>query len=201
MNQKTPSVFNLATYLTLSRFLLVPVFIYYFLINNFKLAVLTLVIASVTDVTDGFLARRCHMGTRLGAVLDPLADKFLMLISFLVLAAKDLLPWWLAVIVIGRDFYIVFGAMYLYFVKHIELTPKPTLLAKRTTFVQFTLLTLSFIKAYVLVVDPASLKDYKTTLFNLQYAFVFIALILTLATFVQYTQVGLKLFKERNTYV
>ena len=196
MNQKTPSVLNLATYLTISRFLLVPVFIYYFLINNFKFAVLVLVVASVTDVTDGFLARRCNMGTRLGAVLDPLADKFLMLISFLVLAAEGLLPWWLAVVVIGRDFYIVFGVMYLYFVKHLEITPKPTKLAKRTTFAQFILLTLSFIKAYVIVVNPIQLQNYRTLLFNFQRAMVFVALILTIATFVQYTQVGFKILKE-----
>lgn len=196
MNQKAPSVFNLATYLTICRFLLVPVFIYYFLINNFKLAVLVLVIASITDVTDGFLARRCNMGTKLGAVLDPLADKFLMLISFIVLAAKGLLPWWLATVVIGRDFYIVFGAMYLYFVKRLEITPKPTILAKRTTFAQFILLTFSFIKAYIMVANPALLQPYRIYVFRFQHAMILIALILTIATFVQYTQVGLKILQE-----
>lgn len=103
------STFNLATALTISRFLLVPVFIYFFLIENFKWAVTTLIIASITDVTDGLLARRFNMGTKLGSVLDPLADKFLMMISFIVLSAQNVLPWWLALVVISRDFYIVLG--------------------------------------------------------------------------------------------
>jgi len=183
--------FNLATWLTISRFLLVPVFIYYFLTDEFGIAVIVLIVASITDVTDGLLARKFNMGTKLGQVLDPLADKFLMLISFLVLAAKGTLPFWLALIVIGRDFYIVFGCMYLYYVKKANLKISPSKLSKRTTFAQFLLLTFSFIKVYLVVTFPEMQNIYATLVFQIQYALVYITCILTLVTFVQYTQQGL----------
>ena len=148
--QKSESIFNLATYITLSRVFFGAVFIYYLLGGRFALALIILIIASITDITDGLLARKFNMGTKLGSVLDPLADKFLMLISFLVLSTNDILPWWLALIVIGRDFYIVFGMMYLYFVKRLKFAIKPSRLSKSTTLFQFLLLTFSFIKVYLL---------------------------------------------------
>lgn len=193
---KQKSIFNLATCLTISRFLLVPVFIYYFLVENFALAVIILVIASITDITDGLLARRFNMGTRLGSVLDPLADKFLMLISFLVLSALHVLPWWLALLVIGRDFFIVFGLMYIYYVRHIEVKAQPTMLSKHTTFAQFALLTLSFIKVYLIKSNLGIEEPIQHLAFNLQHALIYITAVLTLVTFAQYGQQGWWLLKR-----
>jgi len=195
MKNEQPSIFNLATYLTISRFLLVPVFIYFFLIENFTYAVIILIIASITDVTDGLLARKFNMGTKLGSVLDPLADKFLMLISFIVLSAQEVLPWWLAMIVIGRDFYIVFGLMYLYIVLRLNLKFQPTKISKGTTFSQFMLLTFSFIKVYLEKKQPDIAPIYFNIVFNLQYALIYITALLTIITFFQYTQMGVKMLK------
>lgn len=188
--------FNLATWLTICRFFLVPVFIYYFLINEFTIAVIVLIVASITDVTDGLLARRFNMGTRLGSVLDPLADKFLMLISFLVLAATAVLPWWLALIVIGRDFTIIFGCLYLYYVKQVDLKVKPTRLSKATTFSQFLLLTFSFITVYLRKQHPALDNLYTQLVFQIQSKLVYITSLLTVVTFIQYTKHGLRLLRE-----
>lgn len=198
MEQSKTSNFNLATCLTFSRFCLVPVFIYYFLIENFTLAVATLVVASITDVTDGLLARKFNMGTVLGSILDPLADKFLMMISFIVLTAKGVLPWWLAIIVIGRDFYIVFGLIYIYYVRKAKVVIKPSKLSKRTTFSQFMLLTFSFITVYLkssqFTYDVNQIYiDYT---FSIQNALIYITAILTIVTFVQYTQLALGWLKE-----
>lgn len=196
-NQKNPN-FNPATFLTISRFFLVPVFIYFFLVENFTAAVITLIIASVTDVVDGLLARRFNMGTTLGSVLDPLADKFLMMISFIVLTAMHILPVWLTMIVIGRDFYIVFGLMYLYYVKRAKVVIKPSILSKRTTFAQFLLLTFSFIKSYIissqfhLSVNP----DYIDLFFQFQMALIYITGVMTLITFGQYTWIALGWLKQ-----
>ncbi|MBF0104248.1 MAG: CDP-alcohol phosphatidyltransferase family protein [Deltaproteobacteria bacterium] len=194
--QAKPPKFNLATKLTLLRFILVPVFTYYFLIDNFKLAVIILFIASITDVTDGLLARRFHMATELGSVLDPLADKFLMMITFLVLTAKDILPWWLTVVVIGRDFYIVIGALYLYFIRQLQILFKPTILSKRTTFAQFTLLVFSFIRVYIEKKNPDINPQIITLVSNVQFAMIYIALLLTIITFFQYTQHGLTILRQ-----
>jgi len=195
MKNGEPSIFNPAIYLTFSRFLLVPVFIYFFLIENFTYAVIVLIIASITDVTDGLLARKFNMGTKLGSVLDPLADKFLMMISFIVLSAQGVLPAWLALIVIGRDFYIVFGLVYIYYLQRVNVTFKPTILSKRTTFFQFLLLAFSFIKVYLEVRQPGWEPLYKNIIFNSQYILIYVTAILTLITFIQYTQIGVKMLK------
>lgn len=193
-----PSTFNPATWLTISRFFLVPIFIYFFLIENFFLAVIILILASITDVTDGLLARKFNMGTRLGSVLDPLADKFLMMISFIVLSADSLhtIPWWVALIVIGRDFYIIFGLMYLYYVKRLDVKIKPSLLSKRTTFSQFLLLVFSFVKVYLVKEDPDIDAFYKNVIFNVQFALIYITAALTITTFGQYTHRGIQMLKE-----
>lgn len=203
MSDDRVSTFNLATTLTLCRFLLVPVFIYEFLKGNFGLAVSTLIVAAITDVTDGLLARRFNMGTKLGSILDPLADKFLMMISFIVLATINIpgtkysvIPGWVALLVIGRDFYIVFGVMYLYFVKHVDIRPKPSILSKLNTFSQFCLLTLSFIKTYVIQTTPDWNEILLLVIMKGQWALTFITALMTTSTWIQYTGFGVDLLKN-----
>lgn len=190
------SQLNAATFVTISRFFLVPVFIYFFLIENFQFAVITLVIASATDVLDGFLARKLNLGTELGSVLDPLADKFLMMVSFVALSMKVSIPWWCTLIIIGRDVYIVLGLLYLYFLKNLEIKISPSLLSKRTTFAQFMLLTFSFLK-FFLIKNAFDLDAfYSTLVFKLQFALIYVAAFLTAVTFVQYTARGLAILRE-----
>lgn len=190
------SQLNAATFVTISRFFLVPVFIYFFLIENFHFAVATLVIASATDVLDGFLARKLNLGTELGSVLDPLADKFLMMVSFIALSVKTSIPWWCTFIIIGRDVYIVLGLLYLYFLKKFEIKISPSLLSKRTTFAQFMLLTFSFLK-FFLIKNAFDLDAfYSTLVFKLQFALVYVAAIMTAVTFVQYTARGLVILRQ-----
>lgn len=69
------------------------------------------IVAGITDALDGFFARLLDAHSRLGAGLDATADKLLMLCVFLALASVELLPWWLAAVVIGRDIVIVLGAV------------------------------------------------------------------------------------------
>ena len=68
---------------------------------------LVLAIASATDVLDGFLARRLQAGSKIGALLDPVADKVLLSGSFLTLGLKGVIPFWLMAIVLGRDLLIL----------------------------------------------------------------------------------------------
>lgn len=69
------------------------------------------VFAGLSDAADGYLAKRFGLDTAFGRILDPAADKFLMLASFLALSAVGLVPLWLTVLVIGRDLGIVVGAL------------------------------------------------------------------------------------------
>src|SRR5215472_6906179 len=103
--------FNLANTFTLARVMLTP-FVIAAIINNHHLLALALFfVAAVTDVMDGLAARRLDQRTPSGAYFDPIADKCLMSGVFLALAVASIAPWWFVGIVLGRDVYILFGAL------------------------------------------------------------------------------------------
>ena len=109
------TVFTPANLLTLSRMGLVPVFALCMLYGHFGWALVTFVVAGVTDLLDGLIARWTDQQTTLGAWLDPMADKLLLLTMFVMLTLPDLglpyrLPLWLTVLVISRDIAIVLTA-------------------------------------------------------------------------------------------
>lgn len=112
--------------ITLGRILAVPVFA--ILVLRIRepevgrlyrlLALVLFLLVGLADVVDGWLARRLRQRTRLGSILDPLADKMLLTIACVLLAFPDVidtsLPGWLAVIVVSRDVFIVVGSLVLY---------------------------------------------------------------------------------------
>jgi cardiolipin synthase len=109
------TVFTPANLLTMSRMGLVPVFALCMLYGHFGWALLTFVVAGATDLLDGLIARLTHQQTELGAWLDPMADKLLLLTVFVMLTIPDMglryrLPLWLTVLVISRDVAIVLTA-------------------------------------------------------------------------------------------
>jgi len=114
-------------------------------------------IASVTDALDGFLARRLRMQTHLGTVLDPLADKLLLLSGFLgVLMVDSLLyrpPVWITVTIVFRDMMILAGIM-IFFMTSGQLRVEPNLLGKTTTVIQIATLIL------ILLQSPAAVPCY-----------------------------------------
>lgn len=91
---------NLITYV---RFALVPLSARAILTERYGTALGLFVAAGLSDAVDGLLARRFHWQTRWGAYLDPVADKLLMGVNYVVLAAVGRLPWWLTCLVLGRD--------------------------------------------------------------------------------------------------
>ena len=103
---------NTANNLTLLRILLVPAFVLLVVYGYFGYALVALVVAGLTDALDGLIARRTGQKTSLGAWLDPMADKLLLISTFVILTVPGLglmnrLPIWLTVIVISRDVVIV----------------------------------------------------------------------------------------------
>ncbi len=91
--------------------------------------------AGVTDVLDGFAARRLGRPSRVGAYLDPIADKLLLTVSYLALGMAAALPWWIVGLVFGRDVFILIMAAYGYFFTPVREFP-PTLWGKLSTFLQ-----------------------------------------------------------------
>ena len=104
----------------------------------FGWALLLFVLAGLSDGLDGFLAKQFHWQSRLGGILDPLADKTLLVACFLVLGALKLIPIWLVVAAIGRDLIIVGGAT-LYHFRVAEIRPAPTWASKLNTLLQIAL--------------------------------------------------------------
>jgi cardiolipin synthase len=90
--------------LTVARLILVGVFAWLVLGPGAQLwAAGALIIAAVTDYLDGFIARRWHQVSRIGQILDPLVDRVTVLTVLIVLGASGILPWWLVLLIIGRD--------------------------------------------------------------------------------------------------
>jgi len=127
---------NLPNALTMIRILLVPLFLYKVLTGDFTFAAVVYLTATVTDGLDGAIARIWNMQTRLGTFLDPMADKLLVTTSYVSLAYLEIIPLWLAMVVITRDVIIVTGTLAVYFLKD-QLIIRPHPVSKVTTFFQF----------------------------------------------------------------
>jgi cardiolipin synthase len=123
------------------RMLLVAPIVATLLERDYRLALILIFIAGFSDGLDGFLAKTFDWRTRLGGLLDPLADKLLMLALFLTLTYMGLAPVWLAAIVIGRDIIIVTGAV-AYNVLIGPVRPDPSVISKANTSFQLLYLLL-----------------------------------------------------------
>ncbi|HEY5973663.1 MAG TPA: CDP-alcohol phosphatidyltransferase family protein [Geobacteraceae bacterium] len=134
----TAMAMNIPNALTLLRILLVPALVVYLGRAEYGIALCLLLLAGVSDILDGFIARRWNLCTRLGSFLDPLADKLLIACSYLVLAGTGRLHLWLAAVVIGRDLVIVSGAAAFQRRTGI-LEMDPSVASKLNTFVQISL--------------------------------------------------------------
>ena len=121
--------------LTLARLLLALPLALLILERDYPLALAVGLIAGLTDTLDGMVARRLQALTRFGALLDPVADKVLITVSFVCLASVGLLPWWLAALVICRDLIIVGGAL-VYRLLYGSFEFAATALSKANMFVQ-----------------------------------------------------------------
>jgi cardiolipin synthase (CMP-forming) len=126
---------NIPNFLTLSRIVLVPVIVIYLMSGSYCTALVLLVVSGLTDVLDGFLARVLKQQTVLGAYLDPIADKALIISCFVTLAIKKFIPGWLSVIVISRDCIILLGISVLTMLS-IPFKIQPVAISKMTTFLQ-----------------------------------------------------------------
>ena len=126
---------NIPNFLSLLRIILVPVIVIFLIQGLYAKALIVFVVAGLTDALDGALARFLNKQTELGSFLDPLADKILLSTSFISLAIFGLIPSWLAVIVISRDFIILLGLLILSMMS-VTYEIKPVFVSKVTTTLQ-----------------------------------------------------------------
>jgi len=127
---------TLPNFLTFLRMAIVPFFVLAVFAHDFRLAVWIFVISGITDVLDGWIARTFDLQSRMGALLDPLADKVLLTAAYISLAIPHgqavVIPIWLAILTLFRDFLIMLMAFVFYMFEGVKSFP-PTWAGKLTT--------------------------------------------------------------------
>jgi cardiolipin synthase len=181
---------NLPNILTALRILLVPAITGLILQKHYGIALLFFVCAALSDCLDGFIARRFDMRTRLGALLDPLADKLMVVASVLALFRLGLLPGWLVIAIVCRDIVISAGAVaWRLKIGRIEMAPSIT--SKVNTFMQVTMI--------FLVLNHAAGVIGITSWFPLLFVLVFIS---SLVSGIQYVLVwGKRALTETGNFI
>ena len=129
------NILNIPNILTLGRILVTPFIVYAILRGQPELALILMVAAGITDMLDGAIARYFNQRTTVGAYLDPLADKLMLISGFVTLFLIDQVPLFLFLAVIFRDVVIVLGALAYEMVTH-QLKMEPSMISKVTTFMQ-----------------------------------------------------------------
>lgn len=173
MSSRIVTVPNL---LTVFRMVLIPVFVSLLFYQRFILALAIFVLAGVTDGLDGLLARRFNQKSQLGTILDPIADKLMLVTSFVVLSMRSVfpqplpshlpVPFWVTVAVISRDVFILVGAAAINIVTGFR-GFRPSLLGKINTTVQIFAITAIIFAASV----PHGSGWYLPTIYTTVFAF------------------------------
>src|SRR5207249_1387937 len=150
---------NLPNFLTLIRILSIPFFLVFLAYHRCWEALILFVFGGVTDFLGGLAARLMHQQTALGAYLDPVADKLLVITSFIMLGSIGGIPMWLAIVVVVRDILIVVGYAIIYFLIEERLQVKPTLVGKWSTTLQLLTLAVALVMLHDRSLLPALVLD------------------------------------------
>src|ERR687894_448580 len=172
-------IVTLPNLLTVFRMVLIPVFVSLLFYQRFVLALAIFILAGITDGLDGLLARRFNQKSQLGTILDPIADKLMLVTAFVVLSMRSVfpqpvpshlpIPFWVTVAVISRDVFILVGAAAINVVTGFR-GFRPSWLGKANTTVQ--------IVSVVLVLIAASfppLRGYLPTVYTTVFSFAVIS--------------------------
>jgi cardiolipin synthase len=138
------SLVNLANIITFGRLCAVPLAFWLVLVQRIDDAFLLFVAAGLSDALDGWLARR-YGGNAIGALMDPVADKALLVTMYITLAAVGALPAWLAILVVFRDLLIVGGVIVLAVLGH-AVTIRPLYISKLNTVSQIVLIAVTLLQ-------------------------------------------------------
>ena len=123
--------------LTLFRMCAAPALVLCLTDHNYGLGILVFLIAAVTDAIDGWFAKQFNCVTHLGSILDPIADKVLIITAYIVLSLLGDIPLWLMLIVGFRDLGIIGGYLILQIIRS-QMPPQPSLISKLNTVTQIT---------------------------------------------------------------
>jgi cardiolipin synthase len=179
---------NLPNFLTLIRLVAIPFFLVLLSSGLYLEAMIVFVLGALTDGLDGAVARMTHQQTLLGAYLDPVADKLLVMSSFVMLGLIGTIPPWLVVLTVSRDIIILFGYGTIYFITGERLDVRPSPVGKLNTLFQ------------LIVVGAALLFLYDSQLVNdrLYSTLIFATAMTTVISGLQYIYRGLVWLQNRG---
>ncbi len=156
------NISQLPNLITLARLALAPAFVLLLNDGDYTWALIVFVVAGVSDGIDGFIAKRFHYESRFGAVLDPVADKVLLISAFVMLTILHHVPLWLVIVVAFRDLLIV-GGYVAYTSLHGPVNMRPSWISKLNTVMQIALVV-------VVLLDQAVAASYPQVITFLVYA-------------------------------
>lgn len=164
---------NIPNSLTILRILLIPLIVGFLVYERVEYALVTLIIAVLTDALDGTIARLANQKTQFGAYLDPLADKLLLMVTFVTFSLFEMVPVWSVILVVSRDAILLTGTL-LAHLADTAIDASPTALGKATTLFQviYIILVLAFISQGldpVLLFPLLSMMSLLTVLSGLHY--------------------------------
>jgi cardiolipin synthase len=168
---------NIPNILTAIRFCLVPVFGYYLFNERFSIAVILFLVAGLTDILDGVIARKFNMITSWGKLADPLADKLIQLTALAILSLQGLILLPVLIIVLAKEIFMVAGSVLLY--KKVKFVAQANWYGKMTTVI----FSLAIIMIIALKTERI-VNSYTELLINI---FVLLAVLSTLFSFFMYS--------------
>lgn len=174
--------------ITVTRIMLTPGFVMAFVDRRFDIAWVLFAIAGFTDALDGTLARLLKQRSTFGAMLDPLADKILLVTSFICLAVQNWIPGWLTVLVVSRDVFIVGGLALLHYSGvDVKRGIKPVWISKCATTAQISLV--------LLIMVEHSMQSFHP---DIRLGLVYTVAALTALSGAYYLVVGLRMFPHND---
>ncbi len=183
----SPGSFTIPNLITLIRILLTPLFIIFLIQGRYRQSLIVFILAGLSDLADGLIARLWQQKSRLGSYLDPAADKLLMSASFVTLSISHLIPSWLTVVVISRDVILGLGALILRLADY-PLVVRPSLAGKWTTTLQLiTIGLVLLVRGKLWLLPPGTLT-----------VFFYVTGILTAISGIHYVYRGLRLVSQHG---
>lgn len=151
---------NLPNFLTLVRIIAIPFFLVLLSYELYLTSFIILVLGGLTDFLDGAIARMTNQQTPLGAYLDPVADKLLVISSFVMLGLSGVIPAWVVIVVVSRDFIILFGYAMIYYLVEERLQVQPSMIGKFSTLLQIVTVATVLLRLHDSSLFDAWLSDW-----------------------------------------
>lgn len=151
------SASQLPNLITLARIALAPAFVLLLNDGDYLVALIVFAVAGLSDGLDGFIAKRFHYQSRLGAILDPAADKILLVSAYVMLTVLDHLPFWLVIVVVFRDLLIV-GGYVVYTSMYGPVQMHPSWISKINTFMQIALVVVVLLQQAAGLAYPGAVQ-------------------------------------------